>query len=78
MIRKLSSHLSDAVTCFLMNFAQRATRDHVCTPAELESYLSQGEKTTREEFFAVTPMIEPKSRDLFYDGRAAQERLSGK
>jgi len=60
MMRKLSSHLTDAVTCFLMNSAQRATRGDVCTPAELESYLSQGEKTTREEFFAVTPMVEPE------------------
>jgi pimeloyl-ACP methyl ester carboxylesterase len=64
-MRKLSSHLTDAVTCFLMNSAQRATRGEVCTPAELESYLSQGEKTTREEFFAVTPMVNPKINGPF-------------
>ena len=65
MIRKLSSHLTDAVTCFLMNRAQRATRNDVCTAAELESYLAQGEKTTREEFFAVTPMVGPQIKGPF-------------
>ena len=70
MIRKLSSHLTDAVTCFLMNSAQRATRGDVCTPAELESYLSQGEKTTREEFFAVTPMVNPKIKEPFLRWRS--------
>jgi pimeloyl-ACP methyl ester carboxylesterase len=70
MMRKLSSHLTDAVTCFLMNSAQRVTRGDVCTPAELESYLSQGEKTTREEFFAVTPMVNPKINGPFLRWRS--------
>ena len=65
MMRKLSSRLTDAVTCFLMNSAQRATGSGVCTRGELESYLSQGEKTTREEFFAVAPMVEPEIKGSF-------------
>jgi hypothetical protein len=58
MIRKLASGLVDAATCLLVNTAQWASRNDVSTPAQLEKYLAQGELTTREEFFAVTPMTE--------------------
>jgi hypothetical protein len=60
MIRKLSSQLVEAATCLLMNSAQWASRNDVCTRGQLEAYLAQGEKSTREEFFAVTPMAELK------------------
>ena len=58
MIRKLSSQLVEAATCLLMNSAQWASRNDVCTRRQLEDYLAQGEKSTREEFFVVTPMAE--------------------
>jgi len=58
MIRKLTSGLVDAATRFLLNTAQWASPNDVCNPADLEKYLAQGEKITREEFFAVTPMTE--------------------
>jgi pimeloyl-ACP methyl ester carboxylesterase len=56
MIRKLNAQLIDAATCLLMNSAQWMSRNDVCTRGELEDYLAQGEKHTREEFFAVPPM----------------------
>jgi hypothetical protein len=56
MIRKLSAQLVEAATCLLMNSAQWVSRNDVCTPEELQNYLAQGERRTREEFFAVPPM----------------------
>jgi pimeloyl-ACP methyl ester carboxylesterase len=56
MIRKLSSQLVENATCLLMNSAQWASRSDVCTRRQLEDYLAQGERHTREEFFAVPPM----------------------
>ena len=65
MIRKLTSGLVDAATCLLVNTAQWASRNDVCTPAQLEKYLAQGERTTREDFFAVTPMAEVEHKGSF-------------
>jgi hypothetical protein len=58
MIRKFGSRLVETATCLLMNSAQWASRNDVCTRGQLEDYLVQGEKTTREEFFALGPMAE--------------------
>ena len=65
MIRKLTSGLVDAATCLLVNTAQWASRNDVCTPSQLEKYLAQGERTTREDFFAVTPMAEVEHKGSF-------------
>jgi hypothetical protein len=56
MIKRLTSKLADAATCWLMQSVQWTVRNDGCTRGQVENYLSQGEKITREEFFAVTPM----------------------
>lgn len=56
MIRKLSSQLTEAATCLLMNSAQRLLRNDICTRVQIEDYLAEGERITREEFFAISPM----------------------
>jgi pimeloyl-ACP methyl ester carboxylesterase len=58
MIRRLTSRLADAATCWLMQSVQWTVRNDVCTREQIESYLARGEKMTREEYFAVSPMGE--------------------
>ena len=56
MMKRLTSGLVDGATSLLLNSAHWAVRNGACTRAELERYLTQCEKTTREEYFAVTPI----------------------
>lgn len=56
MLRRSISYLVDGTTTLLLNSAQFKSHNEVCTRAQLERYLAEGERTTREEFFAVTPM----------------------
>jgi len=65
MIRRLSSRIVDAAICLLMNSAQWSSRQSVCTRAELDLYLAEGEKTTREEFFAFPPITDLREGGSF-------------
>jgi pimeloyl-ACP methyl ester carboxylesterase len=58
MLRRSISYLVDGTTTLLLNSAQFRSPNEVCTRAQLERYLTEGERTTREEFFAVTPISE--------------------
>ena len=56
MIKRSISKLADAATCWLMQSMQWTMRHDVCSRGQIENYLTQGEKMTREEFFAFAPM----------------------
>jgi pimeloyl-ACP methyl ester carboxylesterase len=62
VIRRLTSFFADGATVFLINSTQFRLRKEVCTQAQLENYLAQGERMTREQFFAVSPMLELTAR----------------
>jgi pimeloyl-ACP methyl ester carboxylesterase len=70
VIRRLASHLTDGATLFLINSAQFKLRNEVCTRAQLEIYLAHGERMTREEFFAVSPMLELTAKGSFLQWRS--------
>lgn len=56
MIKRSIFKMADAATCWLMQSMQWTVRHDVCSREQIENYLTQGEKMTREEFFAFAPM----------------------
>lgn len=70
MFRRLVSYLVDGSTTLLLNSAQFRAPGEVCTRAQLERYLTEGERTTREEFFSVTAMSELQFKGSFLHWRS--------
>lgn len=70
MFRRLVSCLVDGSTTLLLNSAQFRAPGGVCTRAQLERYLTEGERTTREEFFSVTAMSELQFKGSFLHWRS--------
>jgi pimeloyl-ACP methyl ester carboxylesterase len=70
LCRRLTSRFADGATLFLINSAPFRLRNEVCTRVQLETYLAQGERMTREEFFAVSSMLELTTKGSFIQWRS--------
>jgi pimeloyl-ACP methyl ester carboxylesterase len=56
-VQRHTSCFTDTILCTLLEAFQRRLLSNVCTPEQLESYLSSCDCLRREEFFAVTNEI---------------------
>jgi len=66
MIRKLTSGLVDAATCLLVNTAQWASRNDVCTPLATGEVFGSGRKDYQGRFFSLSrPMTDVEHKGSF-------------
>lgn len=75
LLRMQTASGLDAVMCALINGIQWGLRNHVCTPEELDSYLSACEPVSRDLFYKIQQTPDLKRVGSYLEWRSPVETL---